>query len=82
MNEPRMLRPIATLTLLVSFPSMSMPGLASRRTSGAGDLAGRHEVRHHAEPRQVLPVAVHQLERLRRGARKTKHTEPVAFAET
>ena len=30
-----MLRPMATLTLLVSFPSMSIPGLASRRTSGA-----------------------------------------------
>src|SRR5688572_27608407 len=43
-----------------------------------GLVASGHEIRHHAESRQILALAVHELERLRRGTRKAKHAESVA----
>ena len=46
-----------------------------------GHVAGDHEIRHGAEPRQILSIAMQQLQRLGGRAGKTKDAVPVVPEE-
>ena len=79
MNEPRMFKPMLTLTVLLSVPSMSTPGTSSRCTGGGGTDPADDQIGHAAESGEVLAVTVQELERLGARPGHPEHAVTKAF---